>query len=85
MCGKDGRKTFLRGLEWKIFLLETSQSRLNGNSHMENYLMHPADHVQNKIFMETIFHFLPDFLGFFELFVSTEAIGGVHSKIIFTT
>lgn len=26
---------------------------------MENYLMHPADHVQNKIFMKTIFHFLP--------------------------
>lgn len=24
---------------------------------MENYLMHPADHVQNKIFMKTIFHF----------------------------
>lgn len=37
---------------------EKSHTRLNGNSHMENYLMHPADHVQNKIFMETIFHFL---------------------------
>lgn len=38
---------------------------------MENYLMHPADHVQNKIFMETIFHFL----AFFELFVSTVRWG----------
>lgn len=27
---------------------------------MENYLMHPADHVQNKIFMKTIFHFRVD-------------------------
>lgn len=50
MCRKNS------GGGWK--LERKSHLRLNGNSHMENYLMHPADHVQNKIFMKTIFHFL---------------------------